>query len=97
MEEQPQMSRKRGGDGSGKKIAVDRVDENPQKHHMLPVWYFIGWILLIYGILITATGISEISHPPDTVLASLHAAIWWGGLMFVVGLVYVIAYQPRRH
>lgn len=97
MEEEPKTTRKRGGGGRGKKTAVDLVDEDPRKHHMLPVWYFIGWILLIYGILITATGVSEISHPPETVLASLHPAVWWGGLMLVVGLAYVIAYQPRRH
>ena len=47
-------------------------------HHMVPVWFFVGVILLIYGVLILATGIYEFSHPPATVLANLHPAIWWG-------------------
>jgi hypothetical protein len=32
-------------------------------HHMVPVWFFVGVILLIYGVLILATGLYEFSHP----------------------------------
>jgi hypothetical protein len=97
MEEKPQMERKGNGNGAGKKTAVGVIDGKPEGPKMLPVWYFIGWILLIYGILIAVTGIFELSNPPHTVLSSLHPAIWWGGLMFVFGLGYVITYGPRKH
>jgi len=45
-------------------------------HHMVPVWFFVGVILLIYGVLILATGIYEFSKPPATVLGYLHPAVW---------------------
>ena len=65
-------------------------------HRMVPVWFFIGVILLIYGVLILATGIYEFSHPPATMLANLHPAVWWGALLTIVGGVYVYIYLPRK-
>ena len=65
-------------------------------HRMVPVWFFVGVILLIYGVLILATGLYEFSHPPATVLAYLHPAIWWGALLTIVGGVYVYLYLPRK-
>jgi hypothetical protein len=65
-------------------------------HRMVPVWFFVGVILLIYGVLILATGIYEFSHPPATVLADLHPAVWWGALLTIVGGVYVYLYLPRK-
>jgi hypothetical protein len=65
-------------------------------HRMVPVWFFVGVILLIYGVIILATGIYEFSHPPATVLANLHPALWWGALLTIVGGVYVYFYKPRK-
>ena len=65
-------------------------------HRMVPVWFFVGVILLIYGVIILATGIYEFSHPPATVLAQLHPAVWWGALLTLVGAVYVYVYLPRK-
>ena len=65
-------------------------------HHMVPVWFFVGVILLIYGVLILATGLYEFSHPPATALAYLHPAIWWGALLTIVGGVYVYLYMPGK-
>ena len=63
---------------------------------IIPVWFFVGIILLIYGLLIFATGLYELSHPPSTVLAHLHPAIWWGALLTVVGAIYVYLFLPRK-
>ena len=65
-------------------------------HRMVPVWFFVGVILLIYGVLILATGLYEFSHPPATVLAYLHPAIWWGALLIILGGVYVYIHMPRQ-
>jgi hypothetical protein len=96
MKENPQGSRVRGGKGPTKRIAVDILDPTPHKPHMLPVWFFIGLILLIYGVIICGTGIYELSHPSVTVLANLHAPIWWGAIMTVAGASHVYKYRPRR-
>jgi Na+/phosphate symporter len=67
-----------------------------EDHQIIPVWFFVGVILLIYGILILATGLYEFSYPSTTVLAYLHPAIWWGALLTIVGGVYVYAYLPKK-
>lgn len=66
------------------------------RHHIIPVWFFVGILLLVYGAAIFVSGLSEWSHPPGTVLASLHAPVWWGGLMVVLGGVYCLAFRPRK-
>ncbi len=63
---------------------------------MIPVWFFVGALLFIYGILILASGLMEWSHPPDTVLANLHAPVWWGALMIVMGALFVHLFRPRK-
>ncbi len=67
-----------------------------QKHLMIPVWFFVGMLLGIYGILILASGLAEWSHPPGTVLAELHAPVWWGGLLAAIGAGYAFVFRPRR-
>ena len=66
-----------------------------EKHHIIPVWFFVGVMLLAYGVLILASGLSEWSNPPNTVLANLHAPVWWGGLLTIIGAVYVATFRPR--
>jgi len=67
-----------------------------ETRRMIPVWFFVGVILLIYGVIILVTGIYETSHPPDTVLSNLHPALWWGVLLTIVGAVYVYVYMPKK-
>ncbi len=65
----------------------------------ISIWFFIGVSLVVNGALILATGIYELSHPPavQTVLANLHANIWWGGLMLLVGFLYCYYFAPSRY
>ena len=68
-----------------------------EKHQIIPVWFFVGLLLLIYGALIVFSGLAEWRNPPPTVLAELHAPVWWGGLMAVLGSAYVIMFRPRSN
>jgi len=63
---------------------------------MVSIWFFVGVLLLIYGILIFGAGIYDLSHPPNVVLANLHAEIWWGALLIVMGAFYSIRFSPKR-
>ena len=67
-----------------------------EKHHIIPVWFFVGVLLFIYGVLILASGILEFSNPPSTVLGNLHPAIWWGALLTIIGAIYVHLFRPRK-
>ena len=60
------------------------------------VWYFIGWLLLIYGILILGAGSGVVSAQSQPVMADLHIGIWWGALLMAIGLTYVYCFRPRR-
>lgn len=66
------------------------------ERRMIPVWFFAGILLLIYGILIFASGLAEWSHPPATVLAGLHAPVWWGAIMIMIGAVFVQIFRPKK-
>lgn len=67
-----------------------------EKHHIIQVWFFVGLLLLVYGVMIFVSGLSEWSNPPDTVLANLHAPVWWGALLMVLGVVYCVLFRPSR-
>lgn len=67
-----------------------------EKHHIVPVWFFVGVLLLVYGVMIFISGLVEWSHPPGTVLAELHAPVWWGMLLTILGSVYCWMFRPGR-
>jgi hypothetical protein len=64
----------------------------------ISIWFFTGALLLIYGILILATGIWSISHPPEhpVVLANLHIDIWWGVFLTLIGILYCWKFAPGK-
>ena len=64
----------------------------------IPIWFFIGISLLVNGILIVGAGIWEIFHPPPNpvVLFHLHANVWWGAVLLLLGIVYCVRFAPRR-
>lgn len=64
---------------------------------MLSIWFFIGVLLLAYGVLILGAGIYDLSSPPQVVLANLHAGIWWGALLVILGAIYTIRFRPGRN
>jgi hypothetical protein len=66
--------------------------------NLISIWFFIGLLLLVYGVLITGSGIYELSHPPEhpVIMADLHAPIWWGALLLVIGAGYSYRFAPRR-
>ncbi len=65
-------------------------------HEMLPVWFFIGVLLLVYGIIILTVGITEFSHPAPVVLAKDHFNIWGGVILIVLGGFYALRFRPGR-
>jgi hypothetical protein len=67
-----------------------------EQQGIIPVWFFVGVLLLIYGVMIFISGLAEWSHPPDNALANLHAPVWWGALLIVLGGAYTILFRPGR-
>jgi hypothetical protein len=68
-----------------------------EKHHIIPVWFFVGVLFVVYGFLIFVSGLAEWSHPPGTVEAELHAPVWWGALLLILGTVYCALFRPGKN
>jgi len=64
----------------------------------ISIWFFIGVLLTIYGVMILGYGIWELisGHTANVVLANLHAPVWWGALMLVLGLLYALKFRPDK-
>jgi hypothetical protein len=53
-------------------------------------------LFLVYGVLILGSGLVEWPHPPNTALSELHAPVWWGALLIILGGVYCAMFRPGR-
>lgn len=62
----------------------------------ISIWFFIGLLLTIYGVLIFGSGVVDLfsGNLPHVVLANLQAPVWWGGIMTALGLFYLIKFRP---
>ena len=92
------------GPGSGSS-PIPHVAEHPAsskidpqgKHKMsLSIWFFVGALCLMYGLVLLPLGIYQFSHPPAVVLSELHVTFWWGLVMTVFGGFYVLRFRPGR-
>jgi len=71
-----------------------------EAHGRIPIWFFIGALLVVYGLMILAVGLYHLAVPPPlearVKLFEYHADIWWGLLMTLVGAAYVVRFWPWR-
>jgi divalent metal cation (Fe/Co/Zn/Cd) transporter len=59
---------------------------------MKTIWYFVGLLLVIMGAVITSSGVYSLINPPaqPKVLSQLHPDLWWGLVMIVAGLIFLL-------
>ncbi len=64
---------------------------------MKPIWYFVGLLLLIMGTIIVIAGFVTLINPPpeQKVLASLHPDLWWGAIMMISGLIFLLVNRKK--
>lgn len=64
----------------------------------ISIWFFIGLILLIDGVLIFGAGVYHYYYPPNrqVVLSHLHVGIWWGALLTAIGGFYCRRFFPKE-
>jgi hypothetical protein len=68
-----------------------------KREQMLPVWFFIGLLLTIYGVIILFTSLREWSHPSAAVLSQYHPGVWGGIVLLLIGGFYVFHFWPRQN
>jgi hypothetical protein len=64
----------------------------------ISIWFFIGLSLLVNGLVILGAGVYQVFNSPEqpVVLFRLHAGVWWGALLAIVGAVYCINFAPGK-
>jgi hypothetical protein len=66
----------------------------------ISIWFFIGVCLLVMGALICGAGVFQLVSPPPVenrvVLYQVHAPVWWGAVLFVLGAFYCVHFRPGR-
>jgi uncharacterized membrane protein YoaK (UPF0700 family) len=70
---------------------------NHRHHRMLSVWFFIGVLLFVYGVIITYIGVRDFHRASRVVLAQYHAPLWGGVLLLALGVIYTFFNWPRRN
>jgi len=65
----------------------------------ISIWFFIGVLLTVYGAMIFGDGVFDLAtgQLPNVVLKNLHAPVWWGGMLLILGLFYGIRFRPGRN
>ncbi len=65
----------------------------------VPIWFFIGALFTLYGIIILGFALYGLAYPPPADervrLWGLHADVWWSFLMIVFGVIYTVRFWPR--
>ena len=69
------------------------------EEHGLSIWFFVGVLLTVYGIIILIANIPAFSpiQNQQVVLERLHAGLWWSILLILVGALFVILHWPGKH
>lgn len=64
---------------------------------MKPIWYFVGLMLTIIGALVLLAGLLNLgsSSTGTTVVGYVHPDIWWGALIILLGLFYVVKHHGK--
>ena len=62
------------------------------------IWFFIGILLTVYGLMIFGYRVSELisGQTANVQLAQYHTPVWWGAILLVAGLFYDYKFMPRR-
>jgi len=65
---------------------------------LISIWFFIGVLLLCYGVLIFGASMYYAANPPEhpVVLAKLNIGIWWGLMMLLIGCLYSWKFRPGK-
>ncbi len=65
----------------------------------ISIWFFIGSLLTIYGVLIVGADLYYHGHPAaqHIVLAELRAGLWGGIILLALGIFYCLKFRPRKH
>ncbi len=56
----------------------------------LPIWFFVGIILAVYGLLVMGNGFVREQSDRVVQVTALSPDIWWGGVMIAAGILFFV-------
>jgi len=59
---------------------------------MVSIWFLVGLILVIYGLILTGCGVYYQAHPEllTQKLGELNPSLWWGSGMAGLGAIFIL-------
>lgn len=73
-------------------------DTQKEEAKIISIWTWVGLVLGIYGILLTGMGIYYAIEPETkTATAAYNPSLWWGIIMFVSAVIFLLASRFSRH
>jgi hypothetical protein len=71
--------------------------EGTGRGEALSIWFFVGVMTLLYGIVLLPYGAWAwfSGHEAPTVLHELHPTFWWGLGLTAFGLFYTLKFKPK--
>jgi len=70
------------------------------EEHGLSIWFFVGVMLTIYGIIILIANIPAFAPAVVTqhvVLENLHSGLWWSIVLLLLGILFLKLHWPGKH
>ena len=65
------------------------MTENTKK--MISIWFWVGLVLTVYGVVIAATGVYYVFNPAAiTGKIGGNVNLWWGAVMLGSGLLFML-------
>ena len=64
----------------------------------ISIWFFIGILLTIYGVMILGADIYYQGQAPthQVVLSELRAGLWGGAILLLMGIGYCVKFRPGK-
>lgn len=64
--------------------------ENTNAKQMISVWFWVGCMMIVYGLLVTGAGVYYLFSPPLNYAARwTNPNLWWGIIMLIVGAIFL--------
>jgi len=69
-----------------------------EEKKMKSIWFLVGLMLTFMGAIVTISGVYYLFNPTNTktALAELHPDLWWGGIIFIAGLIFVLTHRNKH-
>ncbi len=78
-------------------LVNDREPTTMSLKGMVSIWFFVGCLLTVYGLLILIEGVRDYSNQSaGFLLPELHLQLWWGIGLLILGCVYLVQFRPGK-